>query len=128
MDREQMLAVERVALQTIRLRAATMIGIQEMETRGETFDYGTMFGMQLSAWVLGLENQREVTWSVPATWWDHWKDDHQHRWLVRKLFSPPKRIEYRRGGDVIFPKATLAFQDKLGKPVVLWRHTETLND
>lgn len=53
------------------------------------------------------------TVEVPATWWDHWKDDHAPAWLIRRhpvrLRSIPVDVQVQR--FLNYPEATITAPD-----------------
>lgn len=41
---------------------------------------------------------REVEWFVPASWWQHWKADHEDAWYARAFVRrwPVRRLRYSK--------------------------------
>jgi hypothetical protein len=73
-----------------------------------------------------LVNERQTHhFEVPATWWQHWKHDHQGSWYARR-FVAWRGIRYTATGitahyrqNAALPQARLPLQDKrLGYPVI----------
>jgi len=88
------------------------------ETRGGGV-YGEMVA-QMDAFV--LKDEKSLTVKVPATWWDHFKDDHYPKWL-QKVF--PVRYEIKRFlASKTFPEYKLAHVD-IGRGYVTFRTIES---
>jgi hypothetical protein len=82
-----------------------------------------------------IEGSETVTWTIPATWWDHWKADHAESWwagwFVR--LRPPRTAEHSKtmgySRDVTltvdlrryrtFPEADYVPPAALGRPVMV---------
>lgn len=68
------------------------------------------------------DDTHTIRLAVPATWWDHWKQDHGRKWLGPLFMRrwPPRMIDRVGTVDVThlltFPEQT-AYPVNLGKPV-----------
>lgn len=105
--------------------------------------------LELSAAIYGerLERQtvqahKSVTFTQPATWWQHWKQDHAGKWYGRWIVQRwPVQVEETTQWleveiDVerfrTYPDANIAFNPTLGRPVIhmrrgdaRWRETDS---
>jgi hypothetical protein len=108
----------------------------------DRFTQGLVF--QLSAYVLAqhldshtVTRDRTVTFDVPATWFQHWKQhaalrDPLARWLVRRwpvrTRTLTERVELTATWDryAAFPEATIITDDRLGQSLRWLRADVTL--
>lgn len=82
--------------------------------------------IRMRSYILGQEDHQRYSVSVdiPATWWQHFKQDHAPGWFVRrfpvKTKTVPRTVEFNH--KMLFPKADVV-PDHLG-PVVFHTHTD----
>jgi hypothetical protein len=65
------------------------------------------------------DKQTTVTFSPPATWWQHWKQDHAPRWFTRRWPIRYKTVERTVEYEVcaMYPEADLLLPN-LGPAVI----------
>lgn len=79
-----------------------------------------------------LANSKRVTWTTPATWWDHLKETYAGKWWTRWM-KAPRTIEHSKLAEFnielqrywVYPDARPLPRDQFGSPVRVCTVTES---
>lgn len=87
-----------------------------------------LFGKYLKVAIRSLVPQQKLakdsyteSYEVPASWWEHWKQDHAPEWLKARwpVQYLRKKLTIRVERSLLYPEAKFALpHDKVGYPVI----------
>ena len=82
-----------------------------------------------------IDNRKKdvkFTYTIPASWWHHFKKSHFPKWLLKRF--PVKYIEYYKTKTVTFrkyatyPRANILFPDRVGELIKYRSFNEVESD